>query len=344
MARICRFTTCPISYSDYRWTPCCTQQGLVLRCKAIWANYSKPSRPLIFSAGHQLQRCIKLNPGDAQYACLPNKQVVLWMICWFCLFEHVCAEGEARFMVVNASNMDKDWDWISSLNTFDTRIDQHLRWNRLIAVQAQSHKCITKTYRCCLSWMYPTLPKAPLPSWQHWLFLPAGWYTGSNGLNCIVKDHTPAALWDAVTRAGAELDICLAVWVPEIPWDLRWATALYGNDIDDTTSPLEAGLGWITKLKRMPISLQPLHRTAKKDGLMKIWFYHEERRVPRHDTSDAAGLNIGVVTSGTQSPSLINPLAWNMAGVNYAKPGTKFYIKMIGLLETEVTSLPFLTV
>lgn len=295
----------------------------------------------------------KLQPGDAQYSCLPNKTggIVDDMLVYR-LFEDMCAEGEQAFMlVVNASNMDKDWEWISSLNQFDTRLINISDETGLIAVQGpKAAQALQKLTSVDLSKIeYYHFAKGTIAGVDNVVISATG-YTGSGGFELYCqKDHT-AALWDAVMRAGAEFDIMPCGLGARDTLRLEMGYCLYGNDIDDTTSPLEAGLGWITKLKKnADFPSKAIFEQQKKDGLMKnlVGFTMNERRVPRHgyEVCDASGLNIGVVTSGTQSPSLDQPIGMAYVGVVYAKPGTKIYVKMGSkLLEAEVTSLPFLNV
>lgn len=294
----------------------------------------------------------KLNPGDVQYSCLTNASggIVDDMLVYR-LFDDMCAEGEQAFMlVVNASNIDKDWNWISSLNRFDTRLINISDETGLIAVQGpKAIAAVQKLTDTNLSDIqYYHFKKGSIAGIENVVISATG-YTGSGGFELYAhKDHTEA-LWDAVMRAGSEFDIAPCGLGARDTLRLEMGYCLYGNDIDDTTSPLEAGLGWITKLKKnADFPSKAIFEQQKKDGLKRklTGFTMNERRVPRHgyEVCDANGIKIGEVTSGTQSPSLDQPIGMAYLNTDYAEAGTKIFIRMGSkLLEAETTTVPFLT-
>lgn len=295
----------------------------------------------------------KLNPGDAQYSCLPNdKGGIVDDMLVYRLFDDMCAEGEQAFMlVVNASNIEKDWNWITALNKFDTRLINISDETGLIAVQGpKAQAALQKLTDVDLSQIaYYHFAKGTIAGADN-VILSATGYTGSGGFELYCRKDQTADLWDAVMRAGAEFDIIPAGLGARDTLRLEMGYCLYGNDIDDTTSPLEAGLGWITKLKKnADFPSKTIFEQQKKDGLMKqlVGFTMAERRVPRHGyvVCDADGLTIGEVTSGTQSPSLDLPIGMAYVSKGHTTVGSKIYIKMGNKqLEAEVTSLPFLTI
>ncbi|MBP6396584.1 MAG: glycine cleavage system aminomethyltransferase GcvT [Saprospiraceae bacterium] len=295
----------------------------------------------------------KLNPGDAQYSCLPNdKGGIVDDMLVYRLFDDMCAEGEQAFMlVVNASNIEKDWNWISALNNFDTRLINISDETGLIAVQGpKAEAALQKLTDVDLSKIaYYHFAKGTIAGAEN-VILSATGYTGSGGFELYCRQDQTADLWDAVMRAGAEFDIIPAGLGARDTLRLEMGYCLYGNDIDDTTSPLEAGLGWITKLKKNTnFPSKSIFEQQKKDGLMKqlVGFTMTERRVPRHGypVCDADGLTIGEVTSGTQSPSLDQPIGMAYVSKGHSAIGSKIYIKVGSKqLEAEVTSLPFLTI
>ena len=181
------------------------------------------------------------------------------------------------------------------------------------------------------------------------VILSATGYTGSGGFELYCHKDQIAVLWDAVMEAGKEYNILPCGLGCRDTLRLEMGYCLYGNDIDDNTSPLEAGLAWITKLnKEADFSSKNILKQQKKEGLSRqlCGFMMQERRVPRHgyEVCDANGGAIGVVTSGTQSPTLDQPIGLAYLSINFTKPGTKIFIK-IGqkLLEAVVVKLPFVT-
>jgi aminomethyltransferase len=295
----------------------------------------------------------KLQAGNAQYSCLPNDNggIVDDMLVYR-LSDDMCNEGEQAFMlVVNASNIDKDWNWITSKNKFDTRLINISDETGLIAVQGpMAIKALQKLTAQDLSTIkYYDFVKGSIAGYDNVVISATG-YTGSGGFELYCQKEQTADIWDKVMAAGAEYGILPCGLGARDTLRLEMGFCLYGNDIDDQTSPLEAGLGWITKLNRVPnFSSKNIFTQQKKDGLMKklVAFTMDERRVPRHgyEVYDDAGLKIGVVTSGTQSPTLDTPIGLAYVGTNYSKNGTQILIKMGSkMLTAKVVSLPFVEI
>jgi aminomethyltransferase len=292
----------------------------------------------------------KLNHGDVQYSCLTNDTggIVDDMLVYR-LFDDMCNEGEQAFMlVVNASNIEKDWNWISGKNTFDTRLINISDETGLIAVQGpKAIDVIQKLTDKNLSVIkYYNFVKGTVAGVDNVVISATG-YTGSGGFELYCqKDHI-ATLWHAVMDAGKEINLIPTGLGARDTLRLEMGFCLYGNDIDDTTSPLEAGLGWITKLnKKEDFSSKNIFLQQKKDGLMRklCGFIMKERRVPRHgyEVYNNEDLKIGHVTSGTQSPSLDQPIGLAYVHIDNAKAGNTIKIKIGSkLLDAEVVELPF---
>lgn len=294
----------------------------------------------------------KLAIGQAQYSCLPNGNGgIVDDLLVYRLPEDQCAEGEQAFMlVVNASNIRKDWEWISSQNTFDTRLIDISEKTGLIAVQGpkavQVLQSLTEVDLSAIPYYH--FAKGRLAGVDNVLISATG-YTGSGGFELYADGDQIKALWDAVFQAGEAAGILPCGLGARDTLRLEMGFALYGNDIDDSTSPLEAGLGWITKLNKGEFTDAEFLRKQKAEGLSRklVGFKVRDRRVPRHGygIEDAEGNTIGEVTSGTQSPSLDIPIGMGYVRLDLAAPGTVIYIQAGSKrLEAEVCPVPFLKV
>ncbi len=295
----------------------------------------------------------KLNIGEAQYSCLPNiTGGIVDDLLVYRLDEDMCNEGEQAFMlVVNASNIEKDWNWISGFNQFDTRLINISENTGLLAVQGpKATETLQKLTEINLSAIkYYDFTKGTIAGIDNVLISATG-YTGSGGFELYVANEDTEALWNAVITAGAEFEIKPCGLGARDTLRLEMGYCLYGNDIDDTTSPLEAGLGWITKLKKSPsFNGSDLMVSLKEKGLGKklVGFTMEERRVPRHGylIFDSYEKEIGVVTSGTQSPSLDQPIGMGYVPTDYSTHGSKIFVQAgKKMLEAQVCPLPFLKI
>ncbi len=292
----------------------------------------------------------KLQIGDAQYSCLPNlKGGIVDDLLVYRLPEDMCSEGEQAFMlVVNASNMEKDWNWINSFNQFDAKLSNISEKTGLLALQGPKATDVLKkcTNIDVAALKYYTFTKGEVAGIENVLVSATG-YTGSGGYELYVAAEHTEKLWNALMEAGKTFHIRPCGLGARDTLRLEMGFCLYGNDIDDHTSPLEAGLGWITKLQKSDDFNGHEWLTAqKKAGLTKklVGFIVSDRRVPRHGymITDEKETEIGVVTSGTQSPSLDIPIGMGYVPLEYSTPGSKIFI-LAGkkFLEAEVTSLPF---
>jgi aminomethyltransferase len=294
----------------------------------------------------------KLAIGDIQYSCLPNHfGGIVDDLLVYRLTEDMCSEGEQAFLlVVNASNIEKDWVWISGQNTFDTKMINISDKTGLIAVQGpkvvEAMQALTDVNLSDIK--YYNFRKGTFAGVENVLISATG-YTGSGGFEFYADNEHIAKIWDAVFDAGKDFDIKPAGLGARDTLRLEMGFCLYGNDINDATSPLEAGLGWITKLNKGEFIASELLKKQKAAGLARklVGFEVKDRRVPRHDylIEDAEGNTIGKVTSGTQSPSLEKPIGTGYVSTAFSAVGTMIYI-VVGekKLEAQVVKLPFLII
>jgi aminomethyltransferase len=292
----------------------------------------------------------KLEIGDAQYSCLPNLTGgIVDDLLVYRLPEDMCSEGEQAFMlVVNASNIEKDWNWISQFNSYDTRMIDISQKTGLIAVQGPKAVALlqklTDTDLSAIS--YYKFKKGTVAGVENVLISATG-YTGSGGFELYVASEKTETLWNEVMGAGKEFDVKACGLGARDTLRLEMGFCLYGNDINDHTSPLEAGLGWITKLKKPADFNGKLYLEQQKaEGITKklAGFKVNDRRVPRHDylIFDKNENEIGYVTSGTQSPSLDIPIGLGYIPVDQAYEGNTILIQAgKKFLEATITSLPF---
>lgn len=287
--------------------------------------------------------------GQAQYSCMPNRDGgIVDDLLVYRLPEDMCSEGEQAFMlVVNASNIEKDWAWIAAQNSFDTRMINISDDTGLIAVQGpKASGVLQKLTTIDLGAIpYYSFKKGTMAGIDNVLISATG-YTGSGGFELYVENGHLAQLWQAVMEAGSDADIQPCGLGARDTLRLEMGFCLYGNDIDDTTSPLEAGLGWITKLKKGKFTGSDWITAQKEAGLNRklVAFRLTDRRVPRHGYPlfDENDQEIGVVTSGTQSPSLDMPIGMGYVTTDLSKPGT---VIQVGIgskrFNAEVCKLPF---
>jgi aminomethyltransferase len=293
----------------------------------------------------------KLVIGQAQYSCLPNTEGgIVDDLLVYRLSEDNCSVGEQAFMlVVNASNIDKDWDWIQRFaKNYDTRLINISNNTGLLAVQGPNAiHVIQKLTDVDLSQIpYYHFTKGMVAGIDNVLISATG-YTGAGGFELYVGENYTEKLWDALFEAGKAYDIQPIGLGARDTLRLEMGFCLYGNDIDDTTSPIEAGLGWITKTKKGDFNSCEHFKRQITEGVSRklIGFELAERRVPRHgyNIEDEDGTNIGTVTSGTSSPSLDKPIGLGYVKKEYAAEGTPIFIAFGGdkKLPAQVVKLPF---
>jgi aminomethyltransferase len=286
----------------------------------------------------------KLTDGKAQYSCLPNNEggIVDDLLVY-------CVETNKVYMlVVNASNIEKDWNWIMKHNTSNVEMHNISDKTGLLAIQGpNAMKAMQKlTDMDLINLKYYTFVKGTFAGIENVLVSATG-YTGAGGVEIYYEDNgtNGEMLWNKIMEAGAEFNIKPAGLGCRDTLRLEMGFCLYGNDIDDTTSPLEAGLGWITKFTK-DFTNRAAIEAQKTNGLKNklIGFEMIDKGIPRHHyklkTSD--GVEIGHVTSGTQSPSLGKAIGLGYVTAENAAIGTEIYVEVREkLLKAVVVKLPF---
>ncbi len=283
----------------------------------------------------------KLVDGKVQYSCLPNATGgIIDDLLVYRMSE------EEYMLVVNASNIDKDFDWIAANNTGGAEFKNISEKTALLAVQGpKATAALQKLTDVDLSTIeYYSFVRGTMAGFENVIISATG-YTGAGGFELYVKNENAEALWDAVVEAGQEFGIAYAGLGCRDTLRLEMGFCLYGNDIDDTTSPMEAGLGWITKFTKEFTSSDKF-LAQKENGVSKklVGFVVEERAIPRHDyeVCDAEGRVIGKVTSGTQAPSLKMPIGLAYVETAFSKVDSEIYIKVRDKLsKAKVVKLPF---
>jgi aminomethyltransferase len=249
-------------------------------------------------------------------------------------------------LVVNASNIEKDWDWISKFNSFVVDMKNISDRTSLLAIQgpkaAQALQSLTDTDLSAME--YYTFVKGTFAGVENVVISATG-YTGAGGFELYFDNEHADKIWKAIFEAGAPFGIQPIGLGARDTLRLEMGFCLYGNDIDDTTSPLEAGLGWITKFTKDFVNSSNL-AAQKEAGLKKklVGFEMIDRGIPRHDYEicDATGTVIGKVTSGTQSPSLQKAIGLGYVQSDFAKEGTEIFINIReNLLKAQVVKFPF---
>jgi aminomethyltransferase len=269
----------------------------------------------------------KLYDGKVQYSCLPNEDggIVDDLLVYR-------VDEKTYMLVVNASNIEKDWDWISKYNTWGVDMKNISDRTSLLAVQgpkaAEALQSLTDIDLASME--YYTFNKGKFAGIDNVLVSATG-YTGAGGFEIYFDNENAEAMWSAIFKAGEPFGIKPIGLAARDTLRLEMGFCLYGNDIDDTTSPLEAGLGWVTKFSKEFTNSAALQQ-QKQEGIKRklVGFEMIERGIPRHDYEivDADGNNIGKVTSGTQSPSLQKAIGMGYVKSEFSKEGNEIYIKI----------------
>lgn len=280
--------------------------------------------------------------GQAQYSCLPNETggIVDDLIVYK-------KKDNDYLVVVNASNMEKDWNWISKFNTQGAEMKNISDDICLFAVQGPKAKSVLQKLTA--------VDLSAIPYYHFAVGTFAGipdvvmsntGYTGAGGFEIYVDKHAAEKTWHAIFEAGKAESIKPIGLGARDTLRLEMGFCLYGNDIDDTTSPLEAGLGWITKFTKN-FTNSPDLKAQKETGVKKklVGFKMIDKGIPRHDymLKDAAGNAIGKVTSGTMSPMLGIGIGLGYVTTANSKPGTEIYVDVRGKsLKAQVSKLPLI--
>ena len=282
-----------------------------------------------------------LTVGKAQYSCLPNNDggIVDDLIIYK-------MKEEQYLLVVNASNIDKDWDWISAQNDLGVEMKNLSDDYSLLAIQGpKAVEAMQALSSIDLSAIpYYHFEVADFAGFDDVIISATG-YTGSGGFEIYCKNDQVEAIWNKVFEAGAAFGIKPVGLAARDTLRLEMGFCLYGNDINDTTSPLEAGLGWITKFTKEFTNSENLKK-QKEAGITRklVAFEMQERAVPRHDYEivDASGSVIGIVTSGTMSPSMNKGIGLGYVTVANAAVDGDIYIRIRkNDVPAKVVKLPF---
>ncbi|MCF8322891.1 MAG: glycine cleavage system aminomethyltransferase GcvT [Flavobacterium sp.] len=282
-----------------------------------------------------------LTIGRAQYSCLPNNDggIVDDLLVYK-------LKEEQYLLVVNASNIDKDWDWIVSQNDMDVEMKNLSDDYSLLAIQGP------KAVEAMQSLTSVDLSSIPYYNFVvgdfagiEYVIISATGYTGSGGFEIYCKNTEVEQIWNKAFEAGASFGIKPIGLAARDTLRLEMGFCLYGNDINDQTSPIEAGLGWITKFTKEFTNSQNLKK-QKETGVAKklVAFEMQERAVPRHDYEivDASGNQIGIVTSGTMSPSLNKGIGLGYVTSENTAIGSDIFIKIRkNDVLAKVVQLPF---
>lgn len=284
----------------------------------------------------------KLTIGKAQYSCLPNENggivddLIIYKI-----------KEETYLLVVNASNIEKDWNHISRYNeAIGAEMRDLSEEYSLLAIQGP------KAVEAMQSLSSHDLAEIKFYNFivgdfagiEHVIISATG-YTGSGGFEIYCKNSEVKQVWDKVFEAGADFGIKPIGLAARDTLRLEMGYCLYGNDIDDTTSPLEAGLGWVTKFTKDFVNSEALENEKAHGPERKlIAFELDERGIPRHgyDIVDGHGKKIGVVTSGTMSPSMGKGIGLGYVPTIFSKLGSKINIQIRkNALPATVVKPPF---
>ena len=279
--------------------------------------------------------------GKAQYSCMPNNEggivddLIIYQI-----------KENQYLLVVNASNIEKDWNWISSHNTMGVEMKNLSDDYSLLAIQGpKAVEAMQSLSSIDLSAIkYYHFEVADFAGFEHVIISATG-YTGSGGFEIYCKNDQVEAIWNKVFEAGAAFGIKPIGLAARDTLRLEMGFCLYGNDINDSTSPLEAGLGWITKFTKDFINSDYLKK-QKETGVTKklVAFEMQERAVPRHDYEivNSKGTVIGVVTSGTMSPSMNIGIGLGYVTIENSAIDQDIYIRIRkNDVPAKVVKLPF---
>jgi aminomethyltransferase len=286
----------------------------------------------------------KLTAGKAQYSCMPNNDGgIVDDLLVYCI-----EENKTYMLVVNAGNIDKDWNWIAAHNTNNVVMQNISPETCLLAIQGPNATKILQTLTDIdiLNLTYYTFAKGKFAGVDNVLISATG-YTGSGGVEIYFADKDGAAdkIWNAIFEAGAASGIKPIGLGARDTLRLEKGFCLYGMDINDTTSPMEAGLGWITKFTK-DFTNKAFFEKQKAEGVTKklVGFEMIDKGIARHDYEivDADGNNIGTVTSGTQAPSLAKAIGMGYVATANAGIGNEIFVKIRNNnMKAVVVKVPF---
>ncbi len=283
----------------------------------------------------------KLTDGKVQYSCFPNGKggivddLLVYRI-----------DEKTYMLVVNASNIDKDWNWLQKNNPKNVEMHNISDKTSLFAVQGPlAVKALQSlTDMDLVNMEYYTFSKGVFAGEKNVLVSATG-YTGAGGFEIYCENDQAEKIWNAIFEAGKPYNIQPIGLGARDTLRLEMGFCLYGNDIDDTTSPIEAGLGWITKFTK-EFTDSALLKQQKEQGVSRklVGFEMIDRGIPRHDyiVQDASGNAIGKVTSGTQSPSLQKAIGMAYVKPEFSKEGSEIFINIRDkAIKAKVVKAPF---
>jgi aminomethyltransferase len=286
----------------------------------------------------------KLTAGKAQYSCFTNDNGgIVDDLIVYCI-----EENKVYMIVVNASNIEKDWNWMTSHNINDVEMHNISDKTCLLAIQGPNANKILQplTEVDIMNLKYYTFVKGTFAGVENVLVSATG-YTGSGGVEIYFedKDDDASKIWDAIFEIGKPQGLKPIGLGARDTLRLEMGYCLYGNDIDDTTTPLEGGLGWITKFTK-DFTARPILEKQKAEGIKRklVGFEMIERGIPRHgyEIVDEQGNKIGEVTSGTQAPSLSKAIGLGYVQKDFSSIDSKIFIKIRDKqVEAKVVKFPF---
>ena len=287
----------------------------------------------------------KLTPGQAQYSCFPNGKggIVDDLLVYY-------YEAEKYMLVVNAANIEKDWDWVVSQNDMGAELENASDNISQLAIQGpKAVEVLQKLTSVDLnSVTYYTFVTGEFAGVKDVIISATG-YTGSGGFELYMHNGEAAKVYEAIFEAGKEYDIKSIGLGARDTLRLEMGFCLYGNDIDDNTSPIEAGLGWITKFNdENQFVDKDFLLMQKTEGVNRKLrgFEMIDRGIPRqgYELVDAEGVTIGKVTSGTQSPMLNKGIGMGYIVKEYSAFGTEIFVKVRNkLLKAKIVKIPFVS-
>jgi aminomethyltransferase len=284
----------------------------------------------------------KLTPGKVQYSCLPNEQggIIDDLL--------VYRLGDKEWMlVVNASNIEKDWNWILKQNTDGVEMHNISDRTALLAVQGPKALDVLQplTPLKLNEVPYYSFVKGEFAGIKNVLISNTG-YTGAGGFEIYFENTDASYIWNKIMEQGKSFGIKPAGLGARDTLRLEMGFCLYGNDIDDTTSPIEAGLSWITKFTK-DFTSRNTFESQKANGVQRklVGFEMIDRGIPRHgyEIVNSQGKLIGVVSSGTQSPTLQKAIGMGYVAIEYTSPGSEIFVRVRDKdLKAQVVKLPFI--
>ncbi|MEL0274405.1 MAG: glycine cleavage system aminomethyltransferase GcvT [Flavobacteriaceae bacterium] len=335
----------PVSYSSIKEEHHCVREKLGVFDVSHMGEFFVEGPSAIDLLQHACSNDIaKLVPGKAQYNYFPNREggivddLIVYQL-----------EEEKYLLVVNASNIDKDWEWINSLNTsFNAQLTNASEDYSLLAVQGpkalEAMQALTDFNLADLPfYAHATTSFAGLDN----IIVATTGYTGSGGVEIYCKNNDVAQLWKAIFKTGEAFGVQPIGLAARDTLRLEMGYCLYGNEINDSSSPIAAGLGWVTRPKTGFVNAESIGQQKENGTKNKlVGFELIDRGIPRtgHDIVSENGDIIGKVTSGTQSPSLNKAIGLGYVPVEKASEGSNIHLKVRNkVLAAKVVKLPFYT-